>query len=278
MRNRGTRGPAGSLVMTVALAVSICLSVHAIDAPTMDLADAVEAGHVTVTAMGEAGLDRVSVELRSHDARTLRIVISPATLFSFGDAGVQRMGSTEEVIVLLVPGEPRRVVVPAACFDMRLAPPAEGMRSQGGVERLLDHAVASVITTPGFRSAGFRVRQFAIWTLMTHPATAADYEGMSVGGAVARALEEEGVPLELLGLFYQAPDVAYMLSAQELAAVEFLFSRGGLPFQGAAELYMLFTSGGPTRGELAHVARILAAAELPLDPYPAVKHAQQDVS
>lgn len=141
------------------------------------------------------------------------------------------------------------MVVPPASFDMRLAPPSEEAISQGGIERLAAPPVAGVLTTFRFQSAGFRIRQFAIRTLMAQPERHGECEGMSVGGDAARILEEQGIPLEPLLLFYESPDIAYILSPEQSASAEYLFTRVGLPVEGPAELCMLSTGGGATRGE-----------------------------
>jgi len=233
----------------------------------VELTEAVASGLVHCTAMAGEDLTHVVVHLENPGPQTLRILILPGTVFGPGDPEYQHMGVIDTVAVVLSPGEKKEVLVPTACLDKDLKGPEQGMDMN-----LMPEAEAGLIarlaSSPTFQQAPFRVRQFAIWTVLSRPASLDDYPGLGLGQKFVESLEALGFPVEILVYFFIAPEVVYELPEEDIEVLAFVFTLAGIPVESADDLYRLFSTGGPTKGELAQVRQILEEASLPVEDYP----------
>lgn len=257
------------LVLLVML-LGLALSGEAQKAPPVEEVELVEAmSRGQVRCMARAGRDLSYVILHLHNPGqgTLHVLILPGTIFAPGAPGYQPMGVIEVVVVVLQPGEEREINVPTACFDMALDPPDEGMALT--VMRGRDaELVARLCRSPTFQKASFRVRQFAIWTLFHRPTSIEDYRGVGFGWEFVEAWKGMGFPVDVLIYFFLLPEMVYELSERDLAVLMRAFTQAGIPVASAEDLYRLFTTRGPTKGELAQVRRIFQEAGLPLEDFP----------
>ena len=231
----------------------------------VDLTEAVANGQVGCSVVAERDLTHVVLHLRNLGTRALRIHILPGMVFAPADPGYQRMGVTETVVVVLSPREERKVRVATACLDMDCDEPEEGMPLTliPGVV-----PVARLANSPTFQQASFRVRQFAIWTVLSRPASVDEYPGLGLGQEFVEALEEMGFPVEYLIYFFAVPDLVYDFPEEDVEMLAFVFTSAGIPAESADDFYRLFSSGGPTKGELAQVRQILEEAGFPNEDYP----------
>lgn len=233
----------------------------------VELVEAMACGRVRCVATAGGDLTYATLRLYNPGRQALRVLILPGTLLVPDNPAYQSMGVIDVVAVVLQPGEERDVVVPTACFDMALKQPDEGMAL--AVIRSEDaELVARLARSPTFQRASFRVQQFAIWTLLTRPTSIEDYHGIGLGRGFVEALEEMGLPVEVLAYFFLLPELVYELSEKELAVLIYVFTQAGIPITSVDDLYRIFSTGGPTWGELAQVRRIFEEAGLPLEDFP----------
>ena len=236
----------------------------------IELSEALARGQVHCTILAGEDLTYAVVRIQSYETSPIIVVIVPGTRLVPAAAGYQTMGVIERVTVYLLPGEEKEVLVRTACLDMDLPQP----EAQAAlIVSPADPRIARICLTRAFGEAGFRVRQFAIWTLLTCPESPDDYAGLGFGEEFFNALEELGFPLDLLIYFMIVPEVVYELSAEELAIIALAFTYAGIPVDpetAADDLYRLFTTGGPTTGELRLVREIFTEAGIPIEEFPAL--------
>ncbi|MCS7240461.1 MAG: hypothetical protein NZ651_04375 [Candidatus Bipolaricaulota bacterium] len=259
------------LILSLVSVVGFVLLGSPQEAPYLEveLVEAVAQGQVRCTVIAQGTLAHVTLRLYNPGPQALRVLIIPGTLFVPPDPVYQIMGVIEVVAAVLRPGEEREVLVPTACFEMDRRGPTEGMILT--IARSSDaEQLTRLIHSPTFQQASFRVRQFAIWTLLARPASPEDYVGLGLGQEFVEALEDLGVPVELLVYFYFMPESVYELSEEDIEMLAFVFTLAGIPVESADDLYRLFSTGGPTKGELAQVRQIFQEAGLPLEDFPAL--------
>lgn len=233
----------------------------------IELTKAVASGLVHCTAVAGEDLTYVVVYLENPSTKTLRIFILPGTVFAPSDSRYQQMGVIEMVVVVLSPYEKKSVLVPTACLDKDLKAPEKGMDMKLAPERS-PGLITRVANSHTFQKASFRVRQFAIWTVLSRPASLDEYPGLGLGQEFVESLEALGLPVEILAYLYIAPEVVYALSKEDIEVLAFVFTLAGIPVESADDLYRLFSTGGPTKGELAQVRQIVEEAGLPIEDYP----------
>ena len=255
----------GTLVTVLILSVGLGALAQASD--TWELISADEAGIIEVTVRATPRLDQVSVWVRSYERTPIQVEILPGTVFSTGDAGYQRMGVIQRVVIHLDAWEEKTVIVPVACLDMELEQPYDGMVFRGGIAPAISDAVSLLITLPEFQELAFRSQQFTLWTALTHPATREEYYGLGLGGDAIDALVAFGISEDIIVSLYYFPEVFYEMPFPELMALEMLFAEVGVPVEGADELFLLFTTGRPTMQELAQIAQLLDLAGFALDGF-----------
>lgn len=237
----------------------------------VELADAISQGLVICQAMAGEHLTYVVLHLHNPGSKTLRLVVLPGTQFVPSEEGYQTMGALDRVVVTLLPGEERDVVVPVACFDMELLQPDPGMALTVSLPTRGDE-LARLLGSPTFRAAPFRVRQFAVWTLLARPQSVEEYAGLGLGEDfvynLIKELEELGYPAETLAYLLLVPDLVYLIPEEEVLPLMEAFTKAGIPVDTVDDIYRLLSTGGPTHGELVLVRQIFEEARIPVGDYP----------
>ncbi|MEN3009451.1 MAG: hypothetical protein ABDI20_00450, partial [Candidatus Bipolaricaulaceae bacterium] len=204
------------LILSLASAIGFVLSGSSQEDPHLEveLVEAMAQGRVRCTVIAHETLAHVTLRLHNPGTRALRILILPGTVFVPADPAYQKMGVIEVVAVVLRPGEEREVVVPTACLEMHRHGPTEGMTLAVARDSEAEW-VARLTRSPTFQRASFRVRQFAIWTLLARPASIEDYVGLGLGREFVEALKRLGFPVELLAYFHFWPETVYELPEED---------------------------------------------------------------
>lgn len=126
-----------------------------------------------------AGLMELTVTLKSLRDEPLEVELLPGTLFQPDDTTVQRMVVRESVrFTLMEAGLPVIRVVPAACANMSKGTPGEKDRFRPTAARLSGE-LQRLTSLPDYTRAGFRVQQFAVWTVTDNP-TREGYTGIGI--------------------------------------------------------------------------------------------------
>jgi len=232
-----------------------------------DIIQAAAEGRVAYRVFASASLSEVIMELRNRTDLQVIVVVLPGTVFDGGE-DVQRMGVTRGVTVALPPGETRRVTVTTACLDMEREQPDDGTEYAKIYGPL--SVVSQLCASAAFQGASMRVQQFALWTVLSRPSDRNSYAGLGLGADAVQALLAIGLPMEVLMALYVDPDEVYALSSEETAVLAMVFTVAGIPVESADDLLVLFSSGGPTAGEVAQVRQVLRGAGFALDQYPSL--------
>jgi len=247
-------------------AVVFGLIVQAQEWPKVEFQEAVQVGLlVHWRAISPGGLGFIDLELEAKEP--IVIVIPAGTVFSAQDEGTQSLITVKELEVALKPGAKQTVSVPVVCYEMELNDPEEGM-SFVGVGNTTNPHLILLLKSPTFEEETFRIKQFAVWTILERPRSRYDYCGLSLGTDVVEVWEALGLPIEVLALLYSVPELIYELSEDELAALELAFTIVGIPVENEEELYDLFAIGVPTKGELIRIRELFKAAGIPVLEYP----------
>jgi hypothetical protein len=144
----------------------------------VDFLTAVENNDVEAEIVG-AGLMELTVTLKSRREGPLQVELLPGTLFQPDDPSIQRMVVRESVrFILLEPGMPSARTVPAACANMSKGTPGEKDRFRPTAARL-SAELQRLTSLPDYTQAGFRVQQFAVWTVTDNP-TRKGYTGIGM--------------------------------------------------------------------------------------------------
>jgi hypothetical protein len=175
-------------------------------ARVVELAKAVAAGEVAVTGYG-VGLERLEIELRSRADEPLRVVVNPGTVFDAGRSAVQAMVVTAKSVIPLEPRAAERTTLDVACSEMSRDQPGTDDRFTL-VRRTLPSDLRRLLALPALADEDFRVRQFAIWTILEDPPR---------GGYVALGCSELGCPI-----FGTQP------TTKEIARIRALFAKAGV--------------------------------------------------
>jgi hypothetical protein len=234
----------------------------------LDLLNA--AGQVSYRVFAGSDLTEARMELRNLTRAILIIRIPVGTVLTPSQPDTQTMGVIRETTVTLSPGETRRITLPVACLNMERNAPQEGT-SFASVKPPMEE-LARLCTSPTFQGATFRVKQFAIWTLISRPKDRLDYTGLGLGREIVTALLSSGLSQDLLTRIARAPEEVFNLSSFQLSRLERALNSAGVPVNGATEIFALFFTGCPTSGELALVRRIFEEAGLSLDAYPSLRN------
>jgi len=240
----------------------------------VDFVEAVERGLIEFQIReihGIVSLDLLIVNRSTADH--LRIVILPGVVFYSVDDTVQDLIVVGRVVVLVCPGEHRTVTVPIACADMRDAQPTNETRFKTYVGRIDLSALESLIQAESYQEATFRVKQFALWLLLDQPKNRRDFEGLGLGAdffsafqALFNATEEELGMLCLTFTLY--PEAIMTLPAEEFYFLSIAFTFAGIPIEDRQDFYDLFTSGIPTKGELAQIYSLFETAGIDPTDFP----------
>ena len=241
---------------------------------SVDLPSAIDQELVACRVVSQGELDHVVLLVKNMQEEPIQVIILPGTVFVPSDEAVQQMGAVDQVTIYLAPGEEKEVVVPTACFQMTLDQPGEDIEFVY-VRQLPHDEIRRLCSSPTFQTASFRVKQFAIWTLIENPNAVDDYAELGFGEEFVANLEELGFPLELLVLLWAYPEVLFELSEEEIEGLELIFTLAGIPVQSFDDLYQLLSTGGPTSGELAQVREIFIEAGIPTGDFYALACAEE---
>jgi hypothetical protein len=134
----------------------------------VELAEALASGLVVMTADGR-NLQQLELSLDSLADESLTVVVPAGSLFKPGASGTQSMLVISAAWVILEPGAHSDVTLDVACAAMHRDTPGSG-DSFTLATKPIKADLAKLLATPGFPAAGFRVQQFAIWTITNDPA------------------------------------------------------------------------------------------------------------
>ena len=145
-----------------------------------NLVDAVREGFVELEIQG-GGLDKIWINLKSKDERTLQIKVPPGLIFTAVRTNTQNMVTRVEEAVIVEPlQEKYRFSVRVACANMGKATPKAEDRFRI-TEQLEDGSdMLKLISAPGFAETEFRVQQFAVWTVESNPK---EFVGIGTGSS-----------------------------------------------------------------------------------------------
>jgi len=194
-------------------------------------------------------LGLIAVELTLAILLTHFLTHHAGTVFAPRNERTQRMGVTQPVTVSLAPWEEDTVLIPVACLDMEMDQP-----SQGTSFELATH-LTRFASSRTFQATTWRIRQFVIWTVFSHPESINDYVGLGLGQEITGL-----VPKEVLAMLMLEPGVIYELPEGKISLFIKALGEAGIPVEDVDELYRLFLTRGPTRGELEVVYQILREA------------------
>lgn len=176
---------------------------RSLPAVVTDLVQAQRSGLVTVAGHGR-GLDSLELELELEVVQPVRLVIEAGTVFRPRAAGTQAMVLTKSKTVKLEPGRPElRLTLDAACAEMHDATP--GSDDTFTLETAPTGDLAKLLDNPAFADSGFRVQQFAVWTITDNPSRRG-YVGLGSFGfgsgpsdgemeEIRRLFRDAGIPL-----------------------------------------------------------------------------------
>jgi hypothetical protein len=145
----------------------------------MELADAIAAGLVAMTAEG-MNLQELALGLDSLADEALQVQVPPGTLFKPRASETQSMVVITETSIYLAPGEHVDFVLDVACAAMNKGTPGSSDRFTLATKPASSD-LRKLVGSPGFADAGFRVQQFAIWTITNNP-TRSGYVGLGTFG------------------------------------------------------------------------------------------------
>jgi hypothetical protein len=137
-------------------------------ARAVELRKAVAAGEVAFAATG-AGLERLELSITSKAKEPIRVVVNPGTVFDAKRSATQAMVVTAKEVVPLEPGATEEVTLEVACSEMAKDQPGSDDTFRL-VKRALPKDLVRLLALPDFPDQGFRIQQFAIWTILDDPA------------------------------------------------------------------------------------------------------------
>lgn len=137
-------------------------------ARAVELRKAVAAGEVAIAARG-VGLERLDLTVTSKTREPLRVVVNPGTVFDARRAATQAMVVLAKEVIPVEPGATEEVSLDVACSEMHKDQPGTDDTFRL-VKRALPVDLNRLLALEGFGEAGFRVRQFAVWTILDDPA------------------------------------------------------------------------------------------------------------
>lgn len=165
----------------------------------VDLVSAQRSGLVRVAGRGH-GLQSLELELELEVVQPVRLTIEAGTVFRPSAAGTQTMVLTKSRTVKLEADRPElRLTLDAACAEMHADTP--GSDDTFTLEAAPTGDLAKLLATPAFSDSGFRVRQFAVWTITDNPSRHG-YVGLGSFGFGSGPSDEELE--EIRNLFRQA--------------------------------------------------------------------------
>ncbi len=148
-------------------------------AMAVELADALEAGFVDLSAQGR-NLQQLDIELESKVEFSIEVEIRAGTRFSTSSSGVQPMIVITDTYLEIEPKAKVEWSLDVACGAMNKDEPT----AKNGFRLASKPAPADVrrlVAVDAFHDATFRVQQFAIWTITDNPSRSG-YVGLGIGG------------------------------------------------------------------------------------------------
>jgi hypothetical protein len=130
------------------------------------LDDAISQGLVQMTSFG-GGLQSVGLSIESLSNSLLNITVTAGTKFQSQSAGVQSMVVLYNDSRLLKPNDNETINVGVACMNMNLAMPES--TDSFTISHNIPEDLTKLLHVSSLRAAGFRVVQFAIWTITNNP-------------------------------------------------------------------------------------------------------------
>jgi hypothetical protein len=137
-------------------------------ARAVELRKAVAAGEVSIAARG-VGLEQLDLSITSKAREPLRVVVNPGTVFDARRAATQAMVVLAKAVVPVEPGATEEVSLDVACSEMHRDQPGADDTFRL-VKRALPADLVRLLALDAFGEAAFRVRQFAVWTILDDPA------------------------------------------------------------------------------------------------------------
>ena len=137
-------------------------------ARAVELRKAVAAGEVSIAARGD-GLERLALTVTSKTREPLRVVVNPGTVFDARSAATQAMVVLAKAVIPVEPGATEEVSLDVACSEMHKDQPGSDDTFRL-VKRALPLDLTRLLKLETFAEAAFRVRQFAVWTILDDPA------------------------------------------------------------------------------------------------------------
>lgn len=144
----------------------------------LDIDTAIGLELVSYQATG-GGLQSLQLTLTSASPTPLDLTIPAGTAFGATSRGVQSMVVTTTKVVSIGAGQTAQATLSVACASMRLVTP--GPSNQFSFDGLHSDEMVALVNAPQFGRAGFRVQQFAIWTLTDNPSRGG-YVGLGTTG------------------------------------------------------------------------------------------------
>lgn len=172
--------------------------------PTYPLAEASRQKLISWKA-GGAGLTTVELQISSRAKEKIRIEIPEGVIFVSANGSVQNMVVRTAGSANLYPGRTESLRISAACINMHRQTPRANHGFQSGL-KMADGDLETLLKSPDFAGTGFRIQQYAIWTITDNPGRG-EYPGISSSGSgggpskeelmqVRRLLESAGVRVE----------------------------------------------------------------------------------
>lgn len=133
----------------------------------VSLTDALAAQLVSLTATGK-NLQDLSVTVQSHADETLAVTVPAGLLFTPASSATQPMVVTWAAVINVAPRGSETMMLSVACASMDLDQP-DGSDSFTVSTTPAAADLQKLVGMLSFRSAEFRVQQFAIWTITNDP-------------------------------------------------------------------------------------------------------------
>jgi len=136
-----------------------------------EIGEAVSKQIISLTIKGGGGIEylEASATLGRLVRPPVTIFIQPGTLFEPASPHTQSMVATWLTeVILSEKGEEREFDIRVACANMHLGTPGSFEVFSISTQPMAGD-LQKLVSLPDFKSAGFRVRQFAVWTITDDP-------------------------------------------------------------------------------------------------------------
>jgi hypothetical protein len=147
----------------------------------IELNEAYSKGLVEFHAHGSGSITSFEINLSSKSKKALNVLVLPGSIFTCSTPFVQSMIVRAEETISLQPKETiDSYVIKAACMNMDLSVPMRGHELTLSTSAANEDLIKLVQLT-AFQNQGFRLQQFAVWTITNNPTNVDEYKGISSG-------------------------------------------------------------------------------------------------